>query len=90
MFSAALLIFAKMGDAAAVRRIWAEAMETCTLNEPLALSRIDAASVEGDVSTAASILDQMKAARVDIEIPHINSAIHTYLCSSYRKYTQCC
>ena len=77
MFSAALLIFAKMGDAAAVQRIWTEAMETCTLNEPLALSRIDAASVEGDVSTAASILDQMKAERVDIEIPHINSAIHT-------------
>ncbi|CAE7211050.1 unnamed protein product [Symbiodinium sp. CCMP2592] len=42
MFSAALLIYAKMGDAAAVHSIWAEAMESW----------------------------------VDIEIPHINSAIH--------------
>ena len=77
LFSAALLLFAKLGDRTTLNEIWAEACETCQLNEPLALARIDAASFEGDVETAARVLDQMSKLRVGIEVPHINAAIHT-------------
>ena len=43
------------------------------MNPPLALARIDAAAVEGDVEMAAAVLDSLKQA--DINIAHITAAI---------------
>ena len=53
VYAASLRIFAKLQDFEQVRAIWAEAMETCDLSEPLALARIAAAAEEGNVSEAA-------------------------------------
>ena len=42
-----------------MREIWAEARRSCDLGELLAAARIDAAAAEGDIETAAGILDEM-------------------------------
>ena len=74
-FTTALKIFAKLEDADSVRKIWAIATEACELDEPLAAARIDAAAAEGDVQTAANVLDEMNRRRVNVNEAHVNSAI---------------
>ena len=74
-FTAAIRIFTKLGRKQKVRDVWAEAMRTCQLDQPLAGARITAAAAEGDVESAAVVLDQMKTSAVDIGIEHISSAI---------------
>mmetsp|Transcript_5011 Transcript_5011/g.10199 ORF Transcript_5011/g.10199 Transcript_5011/m.10199 type:complete len:345 (-) Transcript_5011:87-1121(-) len=72
-FTAALKIFAELGETITVRKLWKEASRSLGLNPPLALARIDAAAVEGDVEMAAAVLDSLKQA--DINIAHITAAI---------------
>ena len=52
-----------------------EALDTCALNEDLALARIDAAAAEGDVISAASVLDQLNHANRSVHIGHMTAAI---------------
>ena len=74
-FTSALKIFAELGHKDTVREIWQEAQHSLDLSEQLAPARIDAAAAEGDVETAALLLDEMNRSRVDINIPHVTSAI---------------
>ena len=76
-YSAALKIFAKMGDNKTVRDIWQEAKSNpmCEVNEPLAAARIDAAAEEGDVQSALLVLDDMFQKNISVNIAHITSAI---------------
>mmetsp|Transcript_52419 Transcript_52419/g.122299 ORF Transcript_52419/g.122299 Transcript_52419/m.122299 type:complete len:356 (-) Transcript_52419:95-1162(-) len=74
-FSAALKIFAELGQFARIRSLWAEATKTCPLEVPLAAARIDAAAAEGDIEAAAQVLDQMTRDGVSIDVAHITSAI---------------
>ena len=65
---------------------WAEADDNCNLNEPLALASIDAASVEGDIESAAHVLGEMTRTKVDIDVPHINAAMHTCAAAAGRAH----
>lgn len=78
VYAASLRIFAKLQDFEQVRAIWAEAMETCDLSEPLALARIAAAAEEGNVSEAAQVLDLLNnTAWLRVNVQHVSSAIRS-------------
>ena len=76
-YSAALKIFAKLGQNETVRELWEEAKTNpmCEINEPLAAARIDAAAEEGDFESALVVLNEMNQTKVSINIAHITSAI---------------
>ena len=74
-FATGIKIFAKLEDPVRVREIWANATRSCALDELLAAARIDAAAAEGDIRTAAEVLDLMNRTGVQINIAHITSAI---------------
>ena len=73
--TAALAIHAELNETHAVRQIWTESLQTCKLDEPLAQARIAAAAAEGDITSAAEVLDIMIKDRVNINNAHITSAI---------------
>ena len=74
-FATALKIHSRLGSKTAVREIWAEAVNTCELDPALAAARISAAAAEGDLETAAAVLDQMNDTGIAIDVSHISSAI---------------
>ena len=74
-FTAAIAIHSDLNHPHVVRQIWTEALQSCSLDEPLAQARIAAAAAEGDVYTAAEGLDTMNRKRVQINNAHITSAI---------------
>ena len=74
-YATALTIFSRLGAASTVRQVWEEAINTCDLDGVLAAARIKAAAMEGDVITAAQVLDDMSSTGVDIDIGHVTSAI---------------
>ena len=65
-FTAALKIFTKLGQNTSVREVWTESLAVCKLDEPLAAARIDAAAAEGDVKSAAEVLDLMNRTGVEM------------------------
>ncbi|CAE7819236.1 FCA [Symbiodinium sp. CCMP2592] len=74
-FTSALTIHSKLGNKDAVREIWTDAMRECDLDAALAAARISAAAAEGDVQTAATVLDQMNVRGVAIDVGHLSAAI---------------
>ncbi|CAE7726313.1 bath-42, partial [Symbiodinium sp. CCMP2456] len=74
-FIAAIAIHSELKQPHVVRQIWTEALQSCSLDELLAQARIAAAAAEGDVYTAAEVLDTMNGKRVQINNAHITSAI---------------
>ncbi|CAE7575390.1 licB [Symbiodinium natans] len=74
-YTAAIRIFTSLGRMHRVRDIWTEAISTCQLDEPLGAARIAAAATEGDVESAAVVLDQMNGSSVDINVAHLSSAL---------------
>ncbi|CAE7644367.1 PPR4, partial [Symbiodinium sp. CCMP2456] len=74
-FASALKIHSMLGQRDAVREIWTEAMRECELDALLAAARISAAAAEGDVQTAATVLDQMNNSCVSINVGHLSAAI---------------
>ncbi|CAE7479577.1 PPR4 [Symbiodinium sp. CCMP2456] len=75
-FSAALKIHARLNRQETVKQIWTEALQTCPLNEVLAGARLDAAAIEGDVETAAEVLDLLNhTSGVRTDVAHVTSAI---------------
>ena len=77
VYTLAVKTYAKLGRMDRVREIWDEARSSCKLNEALAGARIDAAADEGDVDTAASILDELvKEKSCQVDLGHFTSAIH--------------
>ena len=75
VFTVALRIFSKLGDATRVQQIWDQALITCELDGPLGSARFVAAAEAGNVELAAETLDQMNDSNVSIEVHHINSAM---------------
>ncbi|CAE7560212.1 unnamed protein product [Symbiodinium microadriaticum] len=75
VYTAALKLFAKVGQSDRVRDIWEEATRMVQINVPLAAARIAAAAADGDVLAAAAVLDHMNQTGVPIGIGHISSAI---------------
>ena len=75
VFSAGLRLYGKLGEPEKVRKVWDAAMNKCKLDEVLAASRISAAADEGDVETAAVVLDLMQDKGVPIKKFHLASAI---------------
>ena len=55
-FTAAIAIHSELKQPHVVRQIWTEALQSCSLDEPLAQARIAAAAAGGDVYTAAEVL----------------------------------
>ena len=75
VFSAGLRLFGKLGEPEKVRKVWDEVIKNCNINDVLAASRINAAADEGDVRTAAEVLDLMQDKGVPIKKYHLSSAI---------------
>ena len=75
VYATALKVFSKLEQPTAVRDIWTEALKVCELDKLLAAARIVAAAVEGDIQTAAEVLDLMNKTGVEINQGHITSAI---------------
>lgn len=76
-FTAALKIFGRLHQPEKVRKIWAEAKETCKLSHMLVSSRIQAAADEGDAETAAEMLDLLNTSNLEINIFPITMAIRS-------------
>eukprot|EP00438_Fugacium_kawagutii_P008323 Skav233337 [mRNA] locus=scaffold394:117279:118280:+ [translate_table: standard] len=76
-FNVAMKIFAKLGQHEMVRRIWDEATKKCELSSMLVSSRIHAAASEGDVETAAAMLDLLDTNKLEINVVAISSAIRS-------------
>eukprot|EP00438_Fugacium_kawagutii_P033677 Skav230546 [mRNA] locus=scaffold1365:146599:147561:+ [translate_table: standard] len=76
-FTAAIKIFGKLGQHEKVRQIWAKAIKECKLSEILIGSRIDAAADEGDVETAAAMLDLLQTNKLEINKLRITSALRS-------------
>ncbi|CAE7535409.1 FCA [Symbiodinium microadriaticum] len=74
-FTSALTIHSMLGKKDAVREIWKDAMRECELDAALAAARISAAAAEGDVQTAATVLDQMNVSGMAINVGHLSAAI---------------
>ncbi|CAE7339461.1 PPR4 [Symbiodinium natans] len=74
-YSTAMKIFAELGQSDVVREIWDESRTACELDEFLAGARIVAAAREGDVKTAADVLDEMNRTGVPIDVGHVTTAI---------------
>lgn len=77
IFTAALKIFGKLGQHEKVRQIWDEAMEKCKLSHMLIASRMHAAADEGDVETAALMLDLLDANKLEIDVIMITFAMRS-------------
>ena len=78
-FTAALKVFAQLSQNDTVRKLRKDSTENIPLDQPLAVARIDAAAAEGDVETAAAVLDTMEKASVAVNIAHVTSAIRACL-----------
>ena len=76
-FAAALKIYGKLGNSQKVQQVWTDALKLVKLNEVLAAARIDAAVHNGDVRTAAEVLDLMVDSGLEIDLAHVNSAIRS-------------
>ena len=77
VYTMAIKLFSKVGEAERVREIWREAQSACELNEALAAARIDAAADAGDVQGAAGVLDELiRRKNCDPDLGHFTSAIH--------------
>ncbi|CAE7938681.1 PPR4 [Symbiodinium necroappetens] len=75
VFTLATKLFAKAGDTVLVRKTWAEALETNAMDVPLAGARIDAAAEEGDIVSAATVLDNMTKQKLQPNLAHFTSAV---------------
>lgn len=76
-FGFALKIFGRLQQPEKVRKIWAEAKETCKLSPILVSSRIQAAADEGDAETAAAMLDLLNTSNLEITAFPITMAIRS-------------
>ncbi len=76
-FGFALKIFGRLQQPEKVRKIWAEAKETCELSHILVSSRIHAAADEGDAETAAAMLDLLNTSNLEITAFPITMAIRS-------------
>jgi len=76
VYSLAVKIHGKLGNHEMVRKVWNQTLRDCIFTEILAAARISAAADEGDVETAAEILDLMNDTKgVAIQVHHVNSAM---------------
>lgn len=83
LFNAAVKVLAKCEEWARVREVWEEALKACKFGPMMAAARLAAAADEGDVKTAAIVLDQMEANDVAIEVHHVTTAMRA--CWGYGK-----
>ena len=75
VFVSAMRIFGKLGEANRVQEVWNHALGAQAVSDILASARIAAAADEGDVETAADVLDLMMNRSVSIQVHHVNSAL---------------
>ncbi|CAE7268322.1 unnamed protein product [Symbiodinium sp. CCMP2456] len=73
--TAALKIYSRLGQDQAVRQIWAEAKQSMNIDEVMACARIEAAADQGDIETAARVLDELRSYAVEMDTLHVTSAI---------------
>lgn len=76
-FNAGLKIFGRLHQPEKVRKIWAEAKETCKLSHMMVSARIHAAADEGDAETAAAMLDLLNTSNLEINAFPITMAIRS-------------
>ena len=75
VYTLAIKLFAKTKQPALMNSTWTEALETEGMDGPLAGARIDAAAEEGDVVSAAIVLDQLKSKKLQPSLAHFTSAV---------------
>lgn len=83
LFNAAVKVLAKCQEWAQVREVWEEALKACKFGPMMAVARLAAAADEGDVETAAEVLDLMETNDVAIYVQHLTTAIRA--CWGYGK-----
>ena len=83
LFNAAVKVLAKCEEWAQVREVWQEALNATKFGPMMAAARLAAAADEGDLETAAAVLDLMEANDVAIEVHHVTTAIRA--CWGYGK-----
>ena len=84
LFNAAVKVLAKCKEWARVREVWEEALNACKFGTMMAAARLAAAADEGDVETAAAVLDLMETNDVAIEVHHVTTAMRA--CWGYGKF----
>ncbi|CAE7792166.1 unnamed protein product [Symbiodinium sp. CCMP2592] len=74
-YNLGMKLFAKLGDGARVRSIWAEARKAYKMDVTMAAARLVAAADEADMETALSLLDEMKDQKVQADAGHFTSVV---------------
>ena len=74
-YNLGMKLFAKLGDGARVRSIWAEARKAFKMDATMAAARLVAAADEPDMQTALSLLDDMKDQKVEADAGHFTSVV---------------
>lgn len=77
VFATALKIFGRLQQPEKVRKIWTKAKEKFKLSEMLVSSSLQAAADEGDVQTAAAMLDLLNTSNLEINVLPITMAIRS-------------
>ena len=75
IYAHAIRLFAKTGNSALVEKTWAEALDTKGVGHLLASSRLYAAAEDGDMVTAAAVLDRMVRAALQPDLRHFAPAV---------------
>ena len=74
-FNLAMKLYGKAGMWASVQQVWKEARQSYRLDETMAAARLVAAADEGDIRTAADILDEMVRMDLVVDVGHFTSAL---------------
>ncbi|OLP90022.1 Nipped-B-like protein B [Symbiodinium microadriaticum] len=74
-FNLATKLYGKAGMWASVRQVWKEARKSYRMDETMAAARLVAAADEGDIRTAADILDEMVRMDLVVDVGHFTSAL---------------
>ncbi|CAE7230362.1 nipblb, partial [Symbiodinium sp. CCMP2456] len=74
-FNLATKLYGKAGMWASVQQVWKEARKSYRMDETMAAARLVAAADEGDIRTAADILDEMVRMDLVVDVGHFTSAL---------------
>ena len=82
----AVKLYSKAGRWSHVKKVWREARALHRMDETMAAARLVAAADEGDIQTAAAVLDEMIQMELEADVGHFTSAIRACAASESGAY----
>ncbi|CAE7530084.1 unnamed protein product [Symbiodinium natans] len=85
-FNLALKLYGKTGNWSSVKQVWQEARAAYRMDETMAAARLVAAADEGDIRTAAEVLDEMVQMNLSADVGHFTSALRACTAAEHKAY----